>query len=130
MVSSKQLENLNPLNSIYIKIPIVATVYVVVLIFISPIIDHLFTNMEEDLHKNESDIHILGEVILHIIVISISWYLLHGFLRVNLERLLNIQIKEGTKTAIDFVSAVVLVGLQKNLIDKLTYITSSHPMRD
>lgn len=130
MVSSKQLENLNPLNSVYIKIPIVATVYVVVLIFISPIIDHLFTNMEEDLHKNESDIHILGEVILHIIVISISWYLLHGFLRVNLERLLNIQIKEGTKTAIDFVSAVVLVGLQKNLIDKLTYITSSHPMRD
>ena len=128
MVSSKQLEN--PLNSVYIKIPIVATVYVVVLIFISPIIDHLFTNMEEDLHKNESDIHILGEVILHIIVISISWYLLHGFLRVNLERLLNIQIKEGTKTAIDFVSAVVLVGLQTNLIDKLTYITSAHPMRE
>jgi len=117
------------LNNIYIKIPIVATIYVIVLIFISPIIDHLFTNMEEDLHKNESDIEILSEIICQIIVISIAWYLLHGFLRVNIERLLNIEIKEGTKTAIDFVSAVVLVGLQKNLIDKLSYITSAHPVR-
>jgi|TARA_B110000971_G_C20031584_1_gene511688 hypothetical protein len=119
----------NPLDNIYVKIPIVATVYVIVLIFISPIIDHLFTNMEEDLHKNESDIEILSEIISQIIVISIAWYFLHGFLRVNLEKLLNIKIKEGTKTAIDFVSAVVLVGLQKNLIDKLSYITSSHPIR-
>ena len=119
----------NPLDNIYVKIPIVATVYVIVLIFISPIIDHLFTNMEEDLHKNESDIEILSEIISQIIVISIAWYFLHGFLRVNLEKLLNIKIKEGTKTAIDFISAVVLVGLQKNLIDKLSYITSSHPIR-
>ena len=119
----------NPLDNIYVKIPIVATVYAIVLIFISPIIDHLFTNMEEDLHKNESDIEILSEIISQIIVISIAWYFLHGFLRVNLEKLLNIKIKEGTKTAIDFVSAVVLVGLQKNLIDKLSYITSSHPIR-
>ena len=119
----------NPLDNIYVKIPIVATVYVIVLIFISPVIDHLFTNMEEDLHKNESDIEILSEIISQIIVISIAWYFLHGFLRVNLEKLLNIKIKEGTKTAIDFVSAVVLVGLQKNLIDKLSYITSSHPIR-
>ena len=29
----------------------------------------------------------------------------------------------------DFVEAIILVGLQKNLIDKLNYITYKHPIR-
>ena len=31
--------------------------------------------------------------------------------------------------AIDFVSAIVLIGLQNNLMDKLNYITKKHPIR-
>ena len=36
---------------------------------------------------------------------------------------------EATKAGIDLVSAITLIGLQKNLIDKLEYITHEHPFR-
>ena len=36
---------------------------------------------------------------------------------------------EATKTGIDLVSAITLIGLQRNLINKLEYITHEHPFR-
>ena len=36
---------------------------------------------------------------------------------------------EPSENLMDFISAIVLVGLQKNLIHKLEYITYEHPFR-
>jgi len=38
-------------------------------------------------------------------------------------------MKEPSEKLMDFISAIVLVGLQKNLILKLEYITYQHPFR-
>ena len=120
---------MNIFNNIFVKLSVFSSIYVIVLIFIAPFIDHLFTSLEEDKLIKETNLQILLEIILHVIILTIAWYWLHKFLRSFLERLLKIKIKEATQTAIDFISALALIGLQKNLIDKLEYITIEHPFR-
>ena len=120
---------MNIFNNIFVKLSVFSSIYVIVLIFVAPFIDHLFTSLEEDKLIKETNLQILIEIILHVIVLTIAWYWLHQFLRSFLERLLKIKIKEATQTAIDFISALALIGLQKNLIDKLEYITIEHPFR-
>ena len=117
------------LNNPYIKLTIFTTVYILILIFIAPAIDHLFTTLEDDINKKESNIQILGEVIIHVIVLAILWYLLNKYLSKYLEKLLKVKIREQTLTAIEIVTALALIGLQKNLIKKLEYITIKHPFR-
>jgi hypothetical protein len=117
------------LNNIPVRLSIFTCVYVIVLIFFAPFIDHLFTSLEEDKAIEENNFHILLEILIHIIVLSVSWYFLHKYLRRALETLLGVKIKDATKQAIDFISAIALVGLQRNLIDKLEYITYKHPFR-
>ena len=117
------------LNNIPVRLSIFTCVYVIVLIFFAPFIDHLFTSLEEDKAIEENNFHILLEILIHIIVLSVSWYFLHKYLRRTLETLLGVKIKDATKQAIDFISAIALVGLQRNLIDKLEYITYKHPFR-
>lgn len=116
-------------NNIIVRLCVFSTIYIVVLIFLAPFIDHLFTTLEEDVNKRETNVQILVEIILHTIVLAISWYFLHKYLRKYLEKIINIKMKEATKTAIDIISAVALVGLQRNLIQKLKYISYEHPFR-
>tara|TARA_Y100000590_G_scaffold443712_1_gene573482 strand:+ start:791 stop:1171 length:381 start_codon:yes stop_codon:yes gene_type:complete len=120
---------MNIFNNIFIKLAVFSSIYVIVLIFVAPFIDHLFTSLEEDKLIKETNSQILLEIILHVIVLTIAWYWLHKSLRSFLERLFKIKIKEATQTAIDFITALALIGLQKNLIDKLEYITIEHPFR-
>ena len=117
------------MDNVYVKLAIFSSVYVTVLIFVSPAIDHLFTSLEQDKVIRETNTQILIEIILHVIVLVIAWYTLHMYLKSFLEKTLNITVKEHTQTAIDFISAIALVGLQKNLLDKLEYITIKHPFR-
>ena len=117
------------LNNIPVRLSIFSSIYVIVLIFVAPFIDHLFTSLEEDKAIEETNFQILSEIIAHVIVLTISWYFLYKYLNRILESLLNIQINDATKKGIDFISAVALVGLQRNLINKLEYITFEHPFR-
>ena len=112
-----------------IKLIIFTLIYFIILLLLSPVIDHFFTTLEQDKAIKESNLQILGEIILQLIVITIVWYFLHGFLSQYLEHLLNVKMGEATKSGIDLVSAITLIGLQKNLIDKLEYITHEHPFR-
>ena len=117
------------INTVIGKLIIFSSVYIVVLIFISPFIDHLFTTLDHDKEVKETNIQILIEIILHVIVLTITWYWANKYLTQLFEYILKVKIKEHTKTAIDFMAAVALVGLQKNLIDKLKYISFEHPFR-
>ena len=120
---------MNIYDNVFVRLTIFTTIYIVILIFLSPLIDHLFTTLEDDIESKESNLQILMEIILHVIVIAIIWYALHNYIRVNVERVLNIRMRETTKTAIDIISAIALVGLQRNLINKLRYISYIHPFR-
>ena len=85
--------------------------------------------MEQSIDKKENNFQILGEIIIHLIVISIVWYFLHKNLRNYLEIIMNIKIKEETQSTVGIVGSIALIGLQKNLIEKLEYITLTHPFR-
>ena len=112
-----------------LKLIIFTIIFFIILLFLSPVIDHLFTTLDQDKLIQESNFQILSEIILQLIVITIIWYFLHGYLSKYLEYLLNAKMGEATKAGIDLVSAITLIGLQKNLIDKLEYITHEHPFR-
>jgi len=119
----------NILDNTVFRLGLFSSIYVIVLIGVSPFIDHLFTSLEEDKKLNENNFQVLGEIILHIIVLTISWFYLNKYLKQFLEVIFKINIKQHTSTAIDFIAAIALIGLQKNLIDKINYITIEHPFR-
>ena len=115
-------------NTIF-RLALFTSIYIIVLILFSPFIDHLFSTLEEDKKIKENNFQILIEIILHVIVLSISWFYLNKYLKEFLENIFSIKIKGHTSTAIDFIAALALIGLQKNLIDKINYITIEHPFR-
>ena len=120
---------MNIFDNIIFKISLFSASYLLILMIVSPIIDHTFTSLDEDINKKENNIKILGEIILHLISITIVWYYINLFARTYLENIFDLKIKVATKTAINVVSSIALIGLQKNLIDKLEYITLIHPFR-
>ena len=108
-----------------VKITIVVVVYVLILLFIGPMIDHAFTS----LHKDETNMEILGEIILQLLTVSIIWYYLSQVIFKLINRNLNLSnIKEIDKI-ISIISGLMLIGLQTHLHNKLKYITHEHPLR-
>ena len=117
------------LNNTPVRLSIFSSVYVIVLIFVAPFIDHLFTSLEEDKAIEENNFQILLEILIHIMVLTVSWYFLNKYLKHYLEKILGIKVKDATEKALDIASAVSLIGLQRNLLEKLEYITFEHPFR-
>jgi hypothetical protein len=116
-------------DNILFKISLFSIIYLLILIIVSPLIDHIFTSLDEDIIGKENNLQILGEIIGQVITIAIIWYTINLYVSKYLENLFDIKIKVATKTAINVISSIALIGLQKNLIDKLEYITISHPFR-
>ena len=115
--------------SVPLNISIVVSIYILVLIVVSPMIDHFFDELPTDIQDKDSNLKILSEIIIHIIVLSIVWYLVHIYLSRFLRSYLKVTISSGAQTSLDIITSVALVGLQKNLISKLSYITGEHPFR-
>ena len=120
---------MNLLNNIPVRLSVFSSIYVIVLIFLAPFIDHLFTSLEEDKAIEENNFQILLEILIHIMVLTVSWYFLNKYLKHYLEKILGIKVKDATEKALDIASAVSLIGLQRNLLEKLEYITFEHPFR-
>ena len=59
------------------KLILFSILYISILIFLSPIIDHFF----DELDTSKSNYTILGEIILQITCVSILWYYLHKILQ-------------------------------------------------
>tara|TARA_A100001015_G_C14949338_1_gene696036 strand:+ start:821 stop:1207 length:387 start_codon:yes stop_codon:yes gene_type:complete len=119
----------NFLDNTVFRLSIFSSIYIIILILLSPFIDHLFTPLEYYEKKKDKNFEILGEIIIHIIVLTISWFYLNKYLKKFLESIFSISIKQHTSTAIDFIASIALIGLQNNLITKIKYITFEHPFR-
>ena len=119
----------NIFNNVPFRLAVFSSIYIIVLIILGPFIDNIFTSIEEDKNLKENNFLILGEIIIHVVVLTISWFYLNKYLKYFLESIFNIQIESQTSKAIDFIASLALIGLQKNLIDKINYITIEHPFR-
>ena len=55
-----------------LKIIVVVLVYVFVLFTVAPFVDHAFTS----LHREETNMEIMMEIILQLVTVSVIWYYL------------------------------------------------------
>ena len=108
-----------------LKIIVVILVYVFVLFTVAPFVDHAFTS----LHKEETNLEIMGEIILQLIAVSVIWYYLNTFIFFVIKKYINISRTDRLKSVIGIVSGLMFVGLQTHLKNKLNYITHEHPFR-
>ena len=108
-----------------LKLVVVIIVYIFVLFTIAPFVDHVFTS----LHKDETNMEIMGEIILQLLTVSIVWYYLNNLLLLVIKKNINISGINRIESVVGIVSGLMFVGLQTHLKNKLNYITHEHPFR-
>ena len=113
----------------YLKFIILISLLTIVFILIGPMVDHLFSTLTEDEKKNLSNVQILKEIILHIILICIIWTLYQLYINELIVKTFKIKLTDINNIILNIVLSILLIGTQKNLIDKINYITFEHPFR-
>ena len=108
-----------------LKLVVVIIVYIFVLFTIAPFVDHAFTS----LHKEETNMEIMREIILQLLTVSIVWYYLNNLLLLVIKKNINISGINRIESVVGIVSGLMFVGLQTHLKNKLNYITHEHPFR-
>jgi len=114
----------------YVEITIVTAIYMVALIIVSPIIDDIFTRIDKDIEYERGRVLVLFEVTTHIVVLNIVWFTIHSYLKHMTRMILHINIDDEIERIVSMASSVVLVGLQRNLVYNLKYITNRGPIQD
>lgn len=112
-----------------VKTSIFLVIYSLTFLFLGPVIDHLFTTLEEDEKKKENNLQILKEVIYHLIAIAFIWYISYLLYEPILIKLLHIKNETGVKITMNIIRSIILIGTQRSLIDKIKYLTFTHPIK-
>ena len=110
-------------NFIYIFLLLIIIIFI--LLIFAPLIDHLFY-VDHKLEKI-SELKIFGLIIIHIILLGILIYLFHYY--IVKKYIKYFKLNDTYVKIIDLVISLILVGLQRNLIYKLRYLSSKHPIR-
>lgn len=111
-----------------IKFIIFVVFYEIFLILFSPIIDHTFTTLDQDKLLKETNMEILVEIIAHVVVLTVTFLLLDKLTYIII-KLIRVKNFAAYKTTAELLTAITLIGLQRNLMSKLNYITHEHPFR-
>lgn len=112
-----------------VKTSIFLVIYSLTFLFLGPVIDHLFTTLEEDEKNKENNLQILKEVIYHLITISFIWYISYLLYEPILIKLLDIKNETGVKITMNIIRSIILIGTQRSLINKIRYLTLTHPIK-
>lgn len=112
-----------------VKTSIFLVIYSLTFLFLGPIIDHLFSTLEEDEKNKENNLQILKEVIYHLITIAFVWYISHLLYEPILIKLLHIKNEEGVNITMNIIRSIILIGTQRSLINKIKYLTFIHPIK-
>ena len=95
------------------------------LLIFAPIVDHIFY-IDHKLDET-TDLEIFIIILMHMILLGVLIYLFHFYIvkkYINYFKLNKTYIK-----IIDLIIGLTLVGLQRNLISKLRYMSNKHPIR-
>jgi len=99
---------------------------VIFLLIFAPMLDHIFyvDHKLEEVSKQA----ILAATLIHIILIAILIFILHHYI---IKKYIEyFKLNKTIVKIIDLILALTLTGLQRNLIFKLRYLSSHHPIRD
>ena len=101
---------------------------ILILIILAPMIDHIFYID----HKLDdfTDLEIFIMSLVHIILTGFLVYILHYYITKKYFILFKINKSyEEFKVVVDLILGLTLVGLQRNLVFKLRYLSNKHPIR-
>ena len=112
--------NLNFL-SVFFLVIVISTF----LLVFAPMVDHIFY-IDHKLDES-TDLEIFMTILVHIILLAILIYLFHYYI---VKKYINyFKLNETYVKIIDLILGLTLVGLQRNLVFKLRYISNRHPIR-
>ena len=101
---------------------------IIIMMFISPMIDHFFyiDKKIEEINK----VKIFGLIVLHILILGCLILSIHHFIINKYLDYFKI-VKNGRYITliIDLIITLTLVGLQRNLLYKIRYLSRNHPIR-
>lgn len=99
-----------------------------VLLFTSPIIDHFFYVHHKIDEIDKHKVYLM--ILLHIFIVGSLIVSIHYFIIDNYLRYFKIfKHEKYIKILIDLIITLSLIGLQRNLLFKIRYISSHHPIR-
>ena len=113
------------MNLNFLSVFFLAIVISTFLVVFAPMVDHLFYIY----HKldDSTDLEVFMTILIHIILLGILIYLFHYYI---VKKYINyFKLNETYVKIIDLILGLTLVGLQRNLVFKLRYMSNRHPIR-
>ena len=113
------------MNINFLSVFFLAIVVSTFLLVFAPMVDHIFY-IDHKLDES-TDLEIFMTILVHIILLGILIYLFHYYIvkkYINYFKLNQTYIK-----VVDLILGLTLVGLQRNLVFKLRYMSNRHPIR-
>ena len=101
---------------------------IAVMMSVSPIIDHFFY-LDKKIDEMDK-VKIFGLIVLHILILGCLILSIHHFI-INkyLDYFKIVKHSRYIQLLIDLVITLTLVGLQRNLLYKIEYLSINHPIR-
>ena len=95
------------------------------LLVFAPMVDHVFYLDHKIEESTDSEVFII--ILIHIILVGILTYLFHFYIVRKYIKFF--KLNETYIKIIDLILGLTLVGLQRNLVYKLRYLSNRHPIR-
>ena len=113
------------MNLNFLSVFFLAIVISTFLLVFAPMVDHLFY-IDHKL-DDSTDFEVFMTILIHIILLGILIYLFHYY--IVKKYIKYFKLNETYIKIIDLILALTLVGLQRNLVFKLRYMSNRHPIR-
>ena len=113
------------MNLNFLSVFFLAIVISTFLLVFAPMVDHIFY-VDHKLDES-TDLEIFMTILIHIILLGVLIYLFHFYI---VKKYINyFKLNETYVKIIDLILGLTLVGLQRNLVFKLRYMSNRHPIR-
>jgi|TARA_B110000259_G_scaffold62613_1_gene74103 hypothetical protein len=95
------------------------------LLVFAPMVDHVFY-LDHKIEES-TDLEVFIIILVHIILVGVLIYLFHFYIVRKYIKFF--KLNETYIKIIDLILGLTLVGLQRNLVYKLRYLSNRHPIR-
>ena len=95
------------------------------LLVFAPMVDHVFY-LDHKIEES-TDLEVFIIILVHIILVGVLIYLFYFYIATKYMKFF--KLNETYIKIIDLILGLTLVGLQRNLVYKLRYLSNRHPIR-
>ena len=112
---------------VFNRLPVFFLLIIVIsfLLVFAPMVDHVFY-LDHKIEES-TDLEVFIIILVHIILVGVLIYLFHFYIVRKYIKFF--KLNETYIKIIDLILGLTLVGLQRNLVYKLRYLSNRHPIR-